>query len=148
MTLNQDFKEFIELLNANDVKYLIVGGYAVGFHGHPRYTKNLDVWLMASDKNAEKTMKALQQFDFGQAELKKSHFLSEGEFIQLGYPPNRIDLLTSCDGVTFDTCYAKRMTIKIEKTTIYFMDIENLRKNKQATGRPQDLADVDNLKPK
>ena len=101
MMLNQDFKEFIELLNDHEVKYMIVGGYAVGFHGYPRYTKDMDVWLMVSEKNAEQTMKALQQFGFGQSGLQKSDFLSTGELIQLGYPPNRIDLLTSCEGGDF-----------------------------------------------
>jgi hypothetical protein len=88
MVLNRDFKEFIGLLNANDVKYLIVGGYAVGFHGYPRYTKDLDIWLLVSEENAENLMIALKQFGFGSVGLHKEDFLKPDEFVQLGYPPN------------------------------------------------------------
>lgn len=148
MQIAPDFREFIGLLNANKVKYLIVGGYAVAFHGYPRYTKDLDVWLMVSEENAVQVMKSLEQFGFGQAGLKKKDFLSAGEFIQLGYPPLRIDLLTSCDGVTFEECYNKRIEMKTDGLTIDLMDVDSLRKNKRASGRPQDLADLDNLTPK
>ncbi len=148
MVLNKDFKEFIQLLNANNVKYLIVGGYAVGFHGYPRYTKDLDIWLLVSDENAENVMNALKQFGFGNIGLHKTDFLKHDEFVQLGYPPNRIDLVTSCDGVEFKECYNSKLEIKVDDTIIYFIDLENLRKNKKASGRPQDIADLDNLKAK
>jgi len=148
MVLNKDFKEFIQLLNANKVKYLIVGGYAVGFHGYPRYTKDLDIWLLVSDENAENIMNALKQFGFGSIGLHKTDFLKYDEFVQLGYPPNRIDLVTSCDGVEFKECYNSKLAVEVDDTTIYFIDLENLRKNKKASGRPQDMADLDNLKAK
>jgi hypothetical protein len=146
MVLNKDFREFIELLNANGVEYLIVGGYAVGFHGHPRYTKDLDVWILVSHENASRVMKSLTQFGFGNVGLKKEDFLKLDEFVQLGYPPNRIDLVTSCDGVEFDTCYSSKVQIEIDGLKINFIDLQNLRKNKKATGRLQDLADLENLK--
>jgi hypothetical protein len=146
MVLNKDFREFIELLNANGVEYLIVGGYAVGFHGHPRYTKDLDVWILVSHENASRVMKSLTQFGFGNVGLKKEDFLKLDEFVQLGYPPNRIDLVTSCDGVEFDTCYSSKVQIEIDGLKISFIDLQNLRKNKKATGRLQDLADLENLK--
>ncbi len=148
MVINKDFKEFIQLLNDNNVKYLIIGGYAVGFHGYPRYTKDLDIWLLVSDENAENVMTSLKEFGFGNVGLHKTDFLKYGEFVQLGYPPNRIDLVTSCDGVVFDECYKSKLEIKIDNLPINFIDLENLRKNKKASGRPQDIADLDNLKPK
>ena len=148
MVLNKDFKEFIDLLNANNVKYLIVGGYAVGFHGYPRYTKDLDIWILVSHENAENILKALKQFGFGSLGLKMEDFLKPDEFVQLGNPPARIDIVTSCDGIEFESCYQNRKQIVIGDLSINFIDLENLKKNKKASGRPQDLADLDNLEPK
>jgi len=145
---NKDFNEFIALLNANDVKYLIVGGYAVGFHGYPRYTKDLDIWILISHKNAENLLSTIEQFGFGSLGLLKDDFLKPDKFVQLGYPPNRIDILMSCDGVTFETCYQTKKQIVINGLKMDFIDIENLKKNKKATARPQDLADLDNLEAK
>jgi hypothetical protein len=145
MILNKDFKEFIELLNANKVKYLIVDGYAVGVHGHPRYTKDLDIWVMISPDNSERIIHAANQFGFGSMGLKKDDFLHPGEFVQLGNPPNRIDIVMTCDGVEFDVCYNNKINIEIEGINIDFIDLENLKKNKKASGRLQDLADLENL---
>ncbi|MFH1295747.1 MAG: DUF6036 family nucleotidyltransferase [Bacteroidota bacterium] len=148
MVLNKDFREFIGSLNTNDVQYLIVGGYAVGLHGYPRYTKDLDVWLLSSDENADQIMKALSAFGMDGIGLKKEDFLKTDEFIQIGYPPNRIDLVLSCDGVDFTTCYQSRLVVEVDGLIINFIDLENLKKNKKATGRLQDLADLDNLEAK
>ena len=148
MLINKDFREFLELLNANNVKYLIVGGYAVGFHGYPRYTKDLDVWVMVSEENAEKMLKALKEFGFVDVGLTKKDFLKPDEFVQLGYPPNRIDIVLSCDGLDFESCYKSKVQITFDGLPIDFIDLENLKKNKKATGRPQDLADLDNLREK
>lgn len=147
MVLNKDFREFIALLNENSVRYLIVGGYAVGFHGYPRYTKDLDIWIEISEENAKNIVKALNEFGFGAVGFKPGDFLNPDEFTQLGYPPNRIDIITSCEGVDFPTCYANKMQIEIDGLKIDFIDYESLLKNKQTVGRPQDLADVSNLKP-
>jgi len=144
--LNNDFREFIESLNSNKVKYLIVGGYAIAFHGHPRYTKDLDVWLELSKDNALNIMKALKDFGFGDLDVVKEDFLHEGMVVQLGYPPNRIDLINSPDGVDFAECYASRIKIKIDDLEISVIDLENLKKNKKASGRLQDLADLEKLK--
>lgn len=145
MGLNKDFKEFIKLLNDNQVKYLIVGGYAVGFHGYPRYTKDLDIWILVSEENAENILKALHQFGFSGVGLIKEDFLKTDEFIQLGYPPNRIDIVMSCDGIDFKNCYELKKTVEIDGIVIDFIDLESLKKNKKSTGRLQDLADLDNL---
>ncbi len=143
--LNKDFKEFIELLNENKVRYLVVGGYAVAFHGHPRYTKDLDVWIELSSDNANKIIDALKKFGFGSLGLKPDDFLQSDQIIQLGYPPNRIDILTTLKDLKFEDCYKAKIGVEIKGLPIYFIDIENLKKNKRATGRPQDIADADNL---
>ena len=143
--LNRDFREFIESLNSNKVKYLILGGYAVAFHGHPRYTKDLDVWLELSEENAERVLQALNDFGFGGMNLTKEDFLEKGQVVQLGYPPNRIDLINSPDGVDFSECYASRLEINIEGLNISVIDLQSLKKNKKASGRLQDLADLENL---
>ena len=143
--LSKDFNEFIELLNENRVKYLVVGGYAVALHGHPRYTKDLDVWIELSPDNAAGILKALEKFGFGALDLNVDDFLKSDQIIQLGYPPNRIDILTILKDLQFEDCYKLRVQVEIQGLHINFIDIVNLKKNKRATGRAQDLADVENL---
>jgi len=143
--LNQDFKEFIQSLNDNQVHYLVVGGYAVALHGYPRYTKDIDIWIELAPDNARKMVRAIEQFGFESLGLEDGDFLVADQIIQLGYPPNRIDILCSLPGVEFAACYDKRMQIEIEGVWVNFIDLENLRKNKQASGRLQDLADLENL---
>ncbi|MBW1790184.1 MAG: hypothetical protein JRK53_26825 [Deltaproteobacteria bacterium] len=143
--LSKDFKEFIELLNEHSVRYLVVGGYAVAFHGHPRYTKDLDIWIELSPENADNILKALENFGFGSLDLKSDDFLEGDQIIQLGYPPNRIDILTTLKDLKFEDCYEARVGVVIEDLNVNIIDIENLKKNKRATGRPQDLADAENL---
>lgn len=145
MVINQDFKEFIRLLNQNSVKYLVVGGYAVAFHGHPRYTKDLDLWIWINEANAVNLIQSLNEFGFQSLDLKPEDFLKPGYIIQLGYPPNRIDLITQVQGVDFDTCYQSRVEADIDGIVMSFIDLENLKKNKRAVGRYQDLADIENL---
>jgi len=145
MVLNPDFKEFLQSLNDNEVRYLVTGGYAVALYGYPRYTKDLDVWIDLDRDNAEKLIAALEQFGFGSLELTADDFLEPGMIIQLGRPPNRIDLLTTLTGVDFGTCYELRTVIQVENIFVNFIDMGNLKINKLAAGRPQDLADLDNL---
>jgi len=145
MVLNKDFREFIQLLNDHSVQYLVVGGYAVAFHGHPRYTKDIDLWIWLHKDNAERILRVLREFGFGSLDLATDDFMEPDQVIQLGYPPNRIDILTSLKGVDFKECYSSRIEVAVEGTTAYFIDLENLRKNKKATGRHQDLADLENL---
>jgi len=145
MVLNQDFKEFIQSLNEHNVRYLIIGGYAVAFHGHPRYTKDLDVWIELNRRNAANILKALTQFGFGSLGLTEDDFLEPDQIIQLGYPPSRIDILTTLEGVDFEDCYASKVITTIDDIPMNFIDLENLKKNKKAAGRLQDLADLENL---
>ena len=143
--LNQDFKEFIQSLNDNDVRYLVIGGYAVALHGYPRYTKDIDIWIQMTPENAEKMVTALEAFGFASLGLKADDFLVPDQIIQLGYPPSRIDLITTPPGVDFGTCYQSRIQAVIDEVTVSFIDLENLKKSKRASGRLQDLADLENL---
>ena len=143
--LNKDFKEFAELLNSTGVEYLIVGGYALAAHGHPRYTGDLDVWIRATENNIERLLGVLAQFGFGSLGLTRSDFLTPGAIVQLGYPPARIDLLTAIDGVEFDACYARKVVMKIAGVDLPIIGLDEFRANKRASGRAKDLADLEVL---
>jgi len=145
MVLNQDFREFIQSLNDNGVRYLVIGGYAVAFHGHPRYTKDIDIWIGMDAENAANIVKALEQFGFASLGLQVSDFTAPDQFILLGDHPNRIDLITTTPGVDFDTCFTARVQTEIDGLQVNFIDLENLKRNKKAVGRHQDLADIENL---
>jgi hypothetical protein len=142
---NQDFKEFIESLNGNQVRYLVVGGYAVALHGHPRYTKDLDVWVECSRENAQALLKALDQFGMGSLGLTQEDFLVPDQVVQLGYPPNRIGILIGVSGIEFAGCYPHCVKVLLDGVEVNLIDLENLKKNKKASGRLQDLADLENL---
>jgi len=143
---SQDFREFIKLLIENKVEYLVVGGYAVGIHGYPRYTGDLDIWLNPTPENADKILMAVNQFGFSSFRLSKEDFIKPGNVIQLGYPPLRIDLLTEIDGVTFDDCFANKKEVLMEELIVNFIGYNDLIKNKKFTGRPRDIDDIENLK--
>ncbi len=143
---SQDFREFIELLIKNKAEYLVVGGYAVGIHGHPRYTGDLDIWLNATPLNAERILRSVNEFGFASFKLTQEDFTKPGNVIQLGYPPLRIDLLTEIDGVTFEECFSNRKEVIIDDLTVNFIGYEDLLKNKKESGRPRDIDDIDHLK--
>lgn len=145
MTLHPDLKEFIESLNKNKVEYLIVGGYAVIFHGYVRYTGDIDFWVGTSEGNAQKLIKALKDFGFSISNLDSSDFQKEDVVVQLGRPPLRIDILTSVTGLSFEECLNKAQSIEVDDIKINFLDIESLKKNKLISGRQKDLDDFDNL---
>lgn len=146
MELNPDFKEFIELLNSNNVEYIVVGGYAVGFHGHPRYTGDIDFWIAISNENALKVIKVLNEFGFGHISIQIEDLMNDDLIIQLGYEPNRIDILTSVTGLNFQECFEQRIIANFDEFFVNFLDLRNLRKNKASTGRAKDLGDLENLK--
>ena len=143
--LPQDFKEFLQLLNSNKIEYLIIGGYAVAFHGYPRATGDMDIWIAISEDNAHKTVEALKEFGFDSPELKYKVFLEKRRNIRMGNPPLRIEILTSIDGVEFSECYQNRNRTIIDNIEVNFISLQDLLKNKKASGRLQDLADVDKL---
>lgn len=145
MRLDRDFSEFIALLCDHDVRFLVVGGYAVAAHGHPRYTGDLDVWVLADPDNSARLLRALDDFGFGSVGLTTADFLTLDQVVQLGYPPLWIDLLTSVDGVSFDECYPRRIEFRVDDVTVPFIGLDDLRRNKAASARPQDVADLDAL---
>lgn len=143
--LNPDFSAFVRSLDAEAVRYLVVDGYAVVFHGHPRYTKDFDVWVDATADNAVRLVAALDACGFGALGLRPEDFVEPDTVIQLGYPPARIDILTSIPGVTFGDCHARRVVAVVDGLAVPFIDLDDLIVNKRAAGRHQDLADVDAL---
>lgn len=146
LNLNPDFREFLQLLNSHAVEYLVIGGYAVAAHGHPRYTKDIDIWVHANKDNAPRLVQTLNDFGFRSLGLGEADFLEPDTIVQLGYPPRRIDLLTSPSGVQFAECYPLRLVANVDGIQIPIIGLEQLKANKRASGRPQDLADIDNLR--
>ena len=143
--LNRDFKEFVELLGANGVEYLVVGGYALAAHGRPRYTGDLDLWVGNKTANIERLLAALASFGFASLQLKAADFAAPDAVVQLGYPPGRIDLLTGIDGVRFTDCYPRRERVSVAGVELPIIHIDDFKANKRAAGRPRDLADLDSL---
>lgn len=143
--LSRDFKEFVELLNAHAVEYLVVGGYALAAHGHPRYTGDLDVWVGQQPSNLMRLMAALEAFGFGSVGLSIQDFELPDAVVQLGYPPGRIDLLTGIDGVQFGDCFARRQVMRVAGVDLPIIHVDDFKTNKRATGRFKDLADLEAL---
>lgn len=143
--LNEDFKEFVALLNSNQVEYLIVGGYALAAYGHPRYTGDLDFWIGTDPVNAGHVLTALDQFGFGALGIRLEDLTTQDRVIQMGFPPRRIDLLTSIDGVAFAPAFARRVDVDVDGQCLSFISLDDFRTNKRTTGRHKDLADLDAL---
>jgi hypothetical protein len=146
MKLHQDFKEFIELLNGNNVEYLLIGGYAVVLHGYVRSTGDIDLWINNSPENANKVIKALTEFGFSSLNLSVHDFIQNDQVIQLGYPPYRIDIITSIEGLNFTYCFNNKVIFQMDENySINLIDIESLKKSKSISGRHRDLEDLENL---
>lgn len=140
--LPPDFKEFLRLLIARGVEYLIVGGYAVNQYGHTRFTGDLDVWVAVHERNAEQLTAVLREFGFPGA---GPELLELGKMIRMGVPPLRIEVLTVISGVDFTDCYGRRMVETVDGLPLTFISLDDLKRNKRASGRTQDLADVERL---
>lgn len=145
LLLTDDFKEFLRLLNATRVDYLLVGGYAVGLHGYPRATVDLDVWVRATPDNASRIVEALRAFGFDLPALEPKLFLDPRSIVRFGLPPFRIEIMTSIDGVDYDTCRQRPAVFDVEGMLIPVISLDDLKTNKRAAGRHKDLADLDNL---
>ena len=146
MPLGKDLQEFVALCLDRDVRFLVVGGYAVVAHGHPRLTKDLDIWIWVDSENAARMAGVLDEFGFGSTGLTEEDFAVEGPGVQLGRPPNRIDILTSIPGVDFESCWERREEQPLGSLKVPFIGFEDLERNKLAAGRHQDLADVEALR--
>jgi predicted nucleotidyltransferase len=141
--LPPDFKEFLRLLNSNEVEYLIVGGYAVNYYGFARATADLDIWIAIESRNAERLARVLHQFGFLKAQADT--FLEPRKVIRMGVPPVRLEILTSISGVDFASCYAQRVTVELDGISANLIALDDLKKNKRATGRLKDRLDLEEL---
>lgn len=145
MNIQQDFKELLALLEKHEVDYMIVGGYAVAFHGFPRFTKDIDIFFLASKVNIERIIEALVEFGFSKTELKSEIFLPEGDIITFGVAPVRVDFINKIDGVDYSDAEPRRVRGKYGDNEVYFIGKEDLLQNKKSTTRAKDMADVEEL---
>ena len=143
--LARDFKEFLKLLNSNNVEYLLIGGYAVGIYGHVRATYDLVIWINVNAENAARIERTIREFGFAAAALTTDLFLTPNNVIRMGVPPIQIEILTSISGVEFEPCYAEKGMVQIEELTVPVISLARLRENKKASGRAKDLADLESL---
>jgi predicted nucleotidyltransferase len=143
--LQSDLREFIRLLNSHAVEYVVVGGHAVAFHGHPRFTGDIDFLVRPTTENAGRVLDAIHEFGFGNLELSRTDFTTPDRIVQLGRPPNRIDILTSISGVAFDDAWDSRASAELDGQQVNFLGWEALIRNKNASGRDKDRADVAKL---
>lgn len=146
MNVQKDFEELFALFREQAVEFLIVGGYAVAFHSRPRYTKDIDLLVGTNRQNAERLVAALAAFGFSSIDLSADDFVKPGQIIQLGVPPNRIDLLTTIDGVDWDAAWSSRCAGRYGGAEVYYIGRAELIEAKQAAARPQDLVDIATLK--
>jgi predicted nucleotidyltransferase len=145
LVLPPDFKEFLRLLNEHEVRYLLIGGYAVGYHGYARATEDMDIWVATHPDNAQKLVSVLKKFGFDSPDLSSDVFMQENKIIRMGLPPIRLEITTSISGVLFDECYQGRIIDQLDGVEVSLIDLENLKKNKKASGRAKDIADLEKL---
>ncbi|HXA13866.1 MAG TPA: nucleotidyltransferase [Opitutaceae bacterium] len=143
--LDRNFADFLKLLNSHGVEYLVIGGYAVGYHGFVRATGDLDIFVGISDQNAEGLLAVFREFGFDAPRLKKELFLEKDKIVRIGQPPLRIEVLNAISGVSFAEAYGKRIEEPIDGVRVPFIDLASLLKNKAASGRLKDLADIEAL---
>jgi hypothetical protein len=140
-----EFSELLRLLNDRDVRYLVVGGYAVTYHGYPRTTGDLDLWIDRTETNAGRVVDALRAFGFDVPTLAPSLFLEEDRIVRIGHPPLRVEVFPSISGVDFAPCYDERVVDALGDVEATIIGLECLKKNKRASGRHKDLDDLENL---
>ncbi|HAV92066.1 TPA: hypothetical protein DCW38_02670 [candidate division WOR-3 bacterium] len=143
--MNKDLKEFLKSFNAQKVEYMIVGGIAVAYYGYPRYTGDIDVWVKKSRENANKIISAINNFGYAGLDLSIEELIKDNMVFQLGVEPNRIDMITDVDGLTYDEAEKNKKEVLIEDVETYMISLADLKKNKKASGRHKDLEDIENL---
>lgn len=145
MVLHQDYKELLRLLDENNVDYLVVGAFVLGFLGAPRNTGDMDIWIRADEENAKRMVKVMSDFGFGSLGYSAADFLDKNSVVQLGVPPVRIDIMMSVSGVEFEEAFLNKMSMESDGVKIYYLCKEDFIKNKKALGRLKDLADIESL---
>jgi hypothetical protein len=141
----QDFKEFIQLLNSEKIKYLLIGGYAVAIHGFVRTTKDMDIWIATDAENIDRMVRALIRFGFAASGISNELFAGPHTVFRMGIPPNRLEILTEISGVEFADCYTRRINVQIDGVPVSLISYDDLKRNKTASKRLHDLADVEQL---
>lgn len=144
-SLTRDFSEFLQCLNEHGVEYLVIGGHAVAYHGYPRATGDLDVWIAISRENAQRMVNALRAFGFDLPDLSPDLFLRDQRIIRMGIEPNRIEIQTGISGVEFSQVYPRRVVAELDGVSVNIIPLDDLKTNKKASGRYKDLADLENL---
>jgi len=145
MEVQKDFRDLLELLNAHKVEYMIVDTYALAFHGAPRYTGDMDIYVKPNSTNAQRIMAALKDFGFGSVELSATDFEAEDKVVQLGFPPVRVDIVTSITGVSWEEAVSGRIEGTYGDVRVYYIGREQFISNKRVLGRKKDLADLEAL---
>ncbi|MFD0325772.1 hypothetical protein [Lysobacter gummosus] len=143
--LPDDWRDFLAALGAHRVDYMLVGGIALGVHGHVRYTRDMDVWFRGTEENAQRLIAALRDFGFTDIKANPADFCKPRAMLMLGAEPNKIELINFADGVDFDQCFPNRIVVPLAGAEVSVIGIDDLRKNKKAVGRLQDLADLERL---
>ncbi len=143
--MHRDFLEFLKLLKSHNIQYLLVGGYAVSYHGYPRMTMDMDLWVKNSRENSIRIVEVIREFGFQSEELRPGLFENPESIIRMGVKPQLIEILTSISGVEFDECYKDRIITEIDGIEVNIISLNDLKRNKTAAGRPKDLADLDYL---
>jgi len=143
--LHPDFKDFLRLLTSYNVRYLLVGGYAVGYHGYPRATGDMDIWIEMSESNSINVASAFRDFGMLDEAISKDLFLEKNKVIRIGVPPVRLEVITSASGVDFNECYSNREVVEIDGIPINLISLQDLKKNKRAAGRHKDMEDMEHL---
>lgn len=141
----RDFREFLRLLNRHRVRYLVIGGYAVGYHGYPRYTGDIDIFIAISATNGNAMIRVFKDFGFDVGGMEADFFCDAGQVIRLGREPMKVEIVNQIDGVTFAECYPRRTRARFEGLSINFISFDDLLKNKRASGRTKDKQDVEVL---
>ena len=145
IVLPPDFKEFLNLLKDKNIRYLLIGGYAVGYHGYPRSTNDMDIWIPTDPPTAKKMVSALKEFGFDTPKLSEKLFLKEKNIVRMGIAPMRIEILTTISGVNFEECFKQRIIDEIDGMEVNIISLKQLKINKKASGRHKDLDDLENL---
>jgi len=145
IVLPPDFKEFLSLLKDKNIRYLLIGGYAVGYHGYPRSTNDMDIWIAIDSKTAKQMVLALKEFGFDSPQLSEELFLKEKNIVRMGIAPIRIEILTTISGVSFEECFKQRIIDEIDGIEVSIISLNHLKINKKASGRHKDLDDLENL---
>ena len=140
--LNSDYSDMLRTLSECDVKFILVGGYALGALGYPRATLDIDFWVMPSPENASSLIRALEHFGAPLSNISETDFMTEGTIFQIGVVPRRIDIITKIDGVSFADAYPRAEVVDLAGLPVHVLSLQDLLANKRASGRPKDLLDV------